>query len=120
MSGDEATAGAPALDEPPAPEAWDAQPIRIGEDEDEALLVDIDGFSGPLDVLLALARTQKVDLTQISVVALADQYLAFVAEARRLRLALAGDYLVMAAWLAFLKSRLILPSDETQDGELSG
>lgn len=74
-----------------------------------AFVVDIDGYEGPLDVLLSLARDQKVDLTQISVLQLADQYLAFVAAARRLDLELAAEYLVMAAWLAYLKSRLLLP-----------
>ncbi|MEL7025784.1 MAG: ScpA family protein [Pseudomonadota bacterium] len=82
----------------------------------EALIVDVDGFEGPLDVLLTLARTQKVDLRQISVLALARQYLAFVERAKSLRIELAADYLVMAAWLAFLKSRLLLPSDPTDDG----
>ena len=75
----------------------------------EALIVDLDGYEGPLDVLLALARSQKVDLLKLSVTKLVDQYLAFVREARRRRFALAADYLVMAAWLAFLKSRLLLP-----------
>jgi segregation and condensation protein A len=72
--------------------------------------VDVDGFEGPLDLLLELARRQKVDLTRISVLALAEQYLAFVEAARRVRLELAADYLVMAAWLAYLKSRLLLPA----------
>lgn len=74
-----------------------------------AFLVDVDGFEGPLDLLLELARRQKVDLHKISVLALAEQYLAFIEEARRVRLELAADYLVMAAWLAYLKSRLLLP-----------
>jgi segregation and condensation protein A len=74
-----------------------------------ALIVDVDGFAGPLDLLLELARRQKVDLAKISILALADQYLRFVEEARRFRLELAADYLVMAAWLAYLKSRLLLP-----------
>ena len=82
----------------------------------EALIVDVDGFEGPLDVLLTLARTQKVDLAQISVLALARQYLAFVEQARELRIELAADYLVMAAWLAFLKSRLLLPLDPADEG----
>ncbi|WP_116084141.1 ScpA family protein [Tropicimonas sp. IMCC34011] len=77
----------------------------------EALIVDVDGFEGPLDVLLMLGRTQKVDLRKVSVLQLARQYLAFVEEAKRLRIELAADYLVMAAWLAFLKSRLLLPPD---------
>ncbi len=76
---------------------------------DAAFVVDLDGFEGPIDVLLTLARDQKVDLKQISILELADQYLAFVARARDLNLELAADYLVMAAWLAYLKSRLLLP-----------
>src|SRR6202042_821999 len=80
-----------------------------------AFTVDLDGFEGPLDLLLELARRQKVDLTRISILALAEQYLAFVEEARKLRLELAADYLVMAAWLAYLKSRLLLP--EAPKGE---
>ncbi len=79
-----------------------------------AMIVDVEGFEGPLDLLLALARQQKVDLAKISILALADQYLIFVEEARKLRLELAADYLVMAAWLAYLKSRLLLP--ETAPG----
>lgn len=81
----------------------------------ERLIVDIDGFEGPLDVLLELARSQKVDLLQISILDLVEQYLAFMAEARRLRLELAADYLVMAAWLAYLKSRLLLPQEEDEE-----
>src|SRR5450631_2583497 len=79
-----------------------------GESE-PAFVVDIDGFEGPLDLLLSLARQQKVDLAKISVLALAEQYLAFIEEARKIRLELAADYLVMAAWLAYLKSRLLIP-----------
>ena len=82
----------------------------------EALIVDVGAFEGPLDLLLTLSRTQKVDLRQISILALAQQYLAFVEQAKKLRLELAADYLVMAAWLAFLKSRLLLPPDPTEDG----
>ena len=82
----------------------------------EALIVDVGAFEGPLDLLLTLSRTQKVDLGQVSILALARQYLAFVEQARSLRLELAADYLVMAAWLAFLKSRLLLPPDPTDDG----
>lgn len=81
----------------------------------DRLLLDIDGFEGPIDVLLTLARDQKVDLTRISILALADQYLAFVSRARELRLELAADYLVMAAWLAYLKSRLLLPAPPGDD-----
>ncbi len=80
--------------------------------DDEALIVDLDGYEGPLHLLLALARRQKVDLLKLSVTRLADQYLAFVREARARRFALAADYLVMAAWLAYLKSRLLLPRPE--------
>ncbi|MDE0969636.1 MAG: ScpA family protein [Octadecabacter sp.] len=82
----------------------------------EALIVDVDGFEGPLDLLLTLSRSQKVDLRQISVLALAQQYLAFIYKAQDLRLELAADYLVMAAWLAFLKSRLLLPPDPSEEG----
>jgi segregation and condensation protein A len=103
MNSDEATfetefAGQPATQEP-------------------ALVVDVEGFEGPLDLLLALARQQKVDLAKISILALADQYLAFIEEARKLRLELAADYLVMAAWLAYLKSRLLLPDLNPQEGQ---
>jgi segregation and condensation protein A len=77
----------------------------------EALTIAVDGWEGPLDLLLTLARTQKVDLKQISILALVDQYIAFVNEARALKLELAADYLVMAAWLAYLKSALLLPRD---------
>jgi len=88
-----------------------------GESE-PAFLVDVDGFEGPLDLLLELARRQKVDLARISILALAEQYLAFVEAARKLRLELAADYLVMAAWLAYLKSRLLLPAPaKAEDGE---
>ncbi|HYD43798.1 MAG TPA: ScpA family protein [Phenylobacterium sp.] len=83
----------------------------------EALIVDVDGYEGPLHVLLALARSQKVDLTRISVLKLAEQYLTFVREARRRSFALAADYLVMASWLAYLKSRLLLPKPEATPGE---
>jgi len=82
----------------------------------EALIVDVDGFEGPLDLLLTLSRNQKVDLRRISILELARQYLAFVEQAKALRLELAADYLVMAAWLAFLKSRLLLPPDPEEDG----
>ncbi|CUH89033.1 Segregation and condensation protein A [Phaeobacter sp. CECT 5382] len=82
----------------------------------EALIVDVDGYEGPLDLLLTLSRTQKVDLRRISVLELARQYLSFVERAKELRLELAADYLVMAAWLAYLKSRLLLPPDPSEDG----
>ena len=84
--------------------------------EAEALIVDVDGFEGPLDLLLTLSRTQKVDLRRISVLQLAEQYLQFVRRAAALRLELAADYLVMAAWLAFLKSRLLLPPEPGEAG----
>jgi segregation and condensation protein A len=82
----------------------------------EALIVDVDGFEGPLDLLLTLSRTQKVDLRKISVLQLAEQYLTFVDQAKVLRIELAADYLVMAAWLAYLKSRLLLPPDPNEEG----
>jgi len=82
----------------------------------EALIVDVEGYEGPLDLLLTMARTQKVDLRRVSVLGLAEQYLAFVEKARHLRIELAADYLVMAAWLAFLKSRLLLPPDPAEEG----
>lgn len=85
---------------------------NIAAEDGEALIVDIDGYEGPLHVLLALARSQKVDLLKLSVTRLAEQYLAFVQRARHLRFSLAADYLVMAAWLAYLKSRLLLPRNE--------
>ena len=86
----------------PAVEAERAQ-------DEPALVVDVEGYEGPLDLLLALARQQKVDLARISILALAEQYLSFIESARALRLELAADYLVMAAWLAYLKSRMLLP-----------
>lgn len=82
----------------------------------EALIVDVDGYEGPLDVLLTLSRTQKVDLRKISVLQLAQQYLLFIDRAKSLRIELAADYLVMAAWLTFLKSRLLLPPDPAEEG----
>jgi segregation and condensation protein A len=99
-------------------EVWEA-----GEEAprpEDALVVSLDGFAGPLDVLLALARTQKVDLAKISVLALAEQYLGFIAHARKLRLELAADYLVMAAWLAYLKSKLLLPREASTADQPSG
>jgi segregation and condensation protein A len=91
------------------------RPAELAEGE-PALVVDVEGYEGPLDLLLALARQQKVDLAKISILALADQYLTFIEAARKIRLELAADYLVMAAWLAFLKSRLLLPEPATPDG----
>ncbi len=96
----------------------------MGEDEDpfeieapareaDRLTLDLDGWEGPLDLLLTLARAQKVDLARISILALVEQYLAFIADAKKLRLEIAADYLVMAAWLAYLKSCLLLPKDPT-------
>jgi segregation and condensation protein A len=90
----------------------DAGPVGTAE----ALIVDVEGFEGPLDLLLTLARQQKVDLSKISILALADQYLAFIDAARRLHLELAADYLVMAAWLAYLKSRILIPATGGADG----
>src|SRR6476646_11406948 len=84
---------------------------------DEALFVEVDGFEGPLDLLLTLARNQKVDIAKISILKLAEQYLEFIEGAKKLNLELAADYLVMAAWLAYLKSRLILPQEKGPDGE---
>lgn len=82
----------------------------------EALVVDVAGFEGPLDLLLTLSRSQKVDLRRISILALAEQYLRFIDAAKKLRIELAADYLVMAAWLAYLKSRLLLPPDPAEQG----
>ena len=90
----------------------------VAEVEDrEAFVVDLDGYEGPLHVLLALARNQKVDLLKLSITQLAEQYLAFVHEARRRNFALAADYLVMASWLAYLKSRLLLPRTDKGKAE---
>ena len=123
-----ADAGAATPETPQAPEtqktsqpdfeAWEAAEDAVGTQD--ALVVSLDGFEGPLDVLLALARTQKVDLAKISVLALADQYLVFIAQALKLRLELAADYLVMAAWLAYLKSKLLLPRDAEAGDQYSG
>lgn len=96
--------------------AWEEPVVEARFDDEDALIVDVAGYEGPLDLLLALARTQKVDLSKISVLALADQYLGFIGEAQKLRLELAADYLVMAAWLTYLKSRLLLPR-QTAHGE---
>jgi segregation and condensation protein A len=81
--------------------------------DSESFRLDLEGYEGPIDVLLQLARDQKVDITRLSILELAEQYLEFVRRARKLRLELAADYLVMAAWLAYLKSRLLIPSTET-------
>jgi len=99
------------------PLEFDFDAAEGAAEDGEALVIDLDGFEGPLHVLLALARTQKVDLLQLSITRLADQYLAFVQAARGLRFALAADYLVMAAWLTYLKSRLMLPKPARPGGE---
>ena len=104
----------------PADEPWEAASGLEPPAPGEAFHVDVAGFEGPLDLLLALARTHKVDIAKVSVLALAEQYLVFIAEAQKIRLELAADYLVMAAWLAFLKSRLILPREEIADDQPSG
>src|SRR3979411_2729266 len=96
--------------------AFETEVAERGTDE-PPLLVDVEGFEGPLDLLLALARQQKVDLSKISSLSRAEQYLAFIEEARKLRLELAADYLVMAAWLAYLKSRLLLPDTHAPEGQ---
>lgn len=83
--------------------------------DSERLTLDLDGWEGPLDLLLTLARNQKVDLSKISILALVEQYLTFIADAKRLKLEIAADYLVMAAWLAYLKSALLLPKEEQED-----
>ena len=102
----------------PIADDW-TQPERLSPADRlaaEALIVDVDGFEGPLDLLLTLSRTQKVDLRRVSVLQLAEQYLSFVGRAQALRIELAADYLVMAAWLAFLKSRLLLPPEPGEEG----
>ena len=104
----------------PLEKLWGEPDVGAKERDEPALVIDVSGFEGPLDLLLHLARTQKVDLARISVLALAEQYLAFIEQARRVRLELAADYLVMAAWLAYLKSRLLIPQapkDEGPSGE---
>ena len=85
--------------------------------EQLSLFVNLDGFEGPIDLLLTLAREQKVDLSRIAILPLAEQYLAFIENARRLDLEIAADYLVIAAWLAYLKSRLLLPEPEPEAAE---
>ena len=92
------------------------RPEDVPTDE-ERLFVDLEGYEGPIDVLLTLAREQKVDITRISILALAEQYIAFIAEVKRVRLEIAADYLVMAAWLAYLKSRLLLPMPSEDKAE---
>ena len=97
--------------EQPAPDYAPAQAVPKGAE----LIVHLDGFEGPIDLLLTLARDQKVDLTKISILGLAEQYLSFIEQARKLRLEIAADYLVMAAWLAYLKSRLLLPANDDDE-----
>lgn len=91
---------------------WGAPDFEILPAAEDAFVVDIDGFEGPLDLLLALARTQKVDLAKISILSLVEQYLGFISKAQQLRIEIAADYLVVAAWLAYLKSRLLLPKEK--------
>jgi len=110
---DGAAARRPARAVPMEPVWQDTGPER--KTDEPSLVVDVDGFEGPLDLLLHLARDQKVDLTQISVLDLARQYLAFIEGAKALRIELAADYLVMAAWLAYLKSRLLIPQPQDED-----
>jgi segregation and condensation protein A len=99
---------------------FDLAAAELAAEEGEGLIVDVDGFEGPLHLLLALARKQKVDLLKISILKLADQYLRFVHQARKLNFSLAADYLVMASWLTYLKSRLVLPKPEKiKEGEQS-
>ncbi|QFT77030.1 Segregation and condensation protein A [Erythrobacter sp. THAF29] len=114
LSGDASGSGEPTAD---MPEIWPEDEIakqgaKTGE---EALYLELDGWEGPLDLLLDLARRQKVDLRQISILALVDQYLSYIERAQDLRLELAADYLVMAAWLAYLKSAMLLPKEEQED-----
>jgi segregation and condensation protein A len=97
---------------PTSEETWQAPGLDDMAQAGEAFVVDLEGFEGPLDLLLALARTQKVDLAKLSILSLVEQYLLFIAEAQKVKLELAADYLVMAAWLAYLKSRLLLPREK--------
>jgi segregation and condensation protein A len=92
-------------------DSFEAQPVRVAD----RLTLDLDGWEGPLDLLLTLARSQRVDLAKISILALVEQYLAFIHDAKQLKLEIAADYLVMAAWLAYLKSCLLLPKDPQAD-----
>ena len=114
----EAAPHPPAARAPPSPrergEGW-GEGWGEGPSQPQQLVLDLDGYEGPIDLLLTLAREQKVDLVKISILALADQYLAFIARQRWLRLEIAADYLVMAAWLAYLKSRLLLPQPPEDD-----
>ncbi len=106
------------------PQGAEQEPFEAAQPDyripvEDGLVLDLDGFEGPIDVLLALARTHKVDITKISILGLAEQYLAFIQRAHALRLEIAADYLVMAAWLAYLKSHLLLPSTD-EEGEPTG
>lgn len=94
---------------------WPKENMASPEADPENLILNLDGFEGPIDLLLTLARDQKVDLTKISILALVKQYLSFIDHAKEIKLELAADYLVMAAWLAYLKSRLLLPKEEKED-----
>ena len=96
-------------------ESFDSNSFSSEMMTSDELIVDLDGFEGPLDLLLSLSRTQKLDLMKISILQLAEQYLDFIEKARSLKIELAADYLVMAAWLAFLKSRLLLPPDPDEN-----
>ncbi len=116
MGTEQTNDSAVAKDPSPMDRLW-TDDTEFAGTKDSSLVVDVQGFEGPLDLLLHLARGQKVDLTRISVLALAEQYLEFVEQARQLRLELAADYLVMAAWLAYLKSKLLLPKQEDEEGE---
>ncbi len=94
-----------------------AEFARSEGDAQLSLFVNLDGFEGPIDLLLSLAREQKVDLGKIAILPLAEQYLAYIQSARKIDLEIAADYLVMAAWLAYLKSRLLLPELEPEQQE---
>jgi segregation and condensation protein A len=107
---------ATVVDAKPGDAAFAEDPAVDRGAGEPTLIVDVEGFEGPLDLLLVLARQQKVDLSKISILALANQYLAFIEQARRTRLELAADYLVMAAWLAYLKSRMLLPEPVAPEG----
>lgn len=98
---------------------WEAPDSELAPSASEALIVDVAGFEGPLDLLLALARTHKVDISKISILGLVDQYIGYISEAQRLKIEVAADYLVMAAWLTFLKSRMLLPREKETGDEPS-
>src|ERR1700730_4799448 len=100
--------------------SWETPERLRPEDGSDVLVLELDGFEGPLDLLLVLARSQKVDLAKLSILRLAEQYLDYIEAARELRLEVAADYLVMAAWLAYLKSKLLLPEKEQIDDGPSG